>query len=136
MKLGELVAKIIADQLLALADRLDRRVDDRVKALPVPRFASVWGMGVKFEANEIVTRDYGLWIAKKESISKAPGTDEGAEYWRLIVRAGPKSAKFSLDQKTGDLSVAYDDDEPQVIGSIKPLLVDSLREALPERFRT
>lgn len=129
MKLAELVAKIIADNLLAMADRLDKRIDERVKALPLPRVAGTWGQGVKFEPNELVTRDFALWIATKESIGVAPGSDQGKGYWRLVVRYGPKSATFALDEKTGKLSIAMDDEPAQVIGSIKPALYDLLQQA-------
>lgn len=130
MKLGALVAKLIADNLLAITDRLEKRIEERLdarlKALPIPVMRGSWGPDVEFEANDVVRLDHALWQARKAACGVRPGTVEGQEYWRLFVRAGPKSIAFSLDPKSCVLSVKMGDEPALALGSIKPALYEAL----------
>lgn len=131
MKLRDLVAKVIADSLLIMADRLDKRLDERIGKLAIPNVRGVWEADADYRSNDVVTRDYALWIATKDSKGEKPGAATPHEAtswpaWRLLVRSGPRAATFSLDPKSCVLSVKVGDDKPAELGSIKPALYDAL----------
>lgn len=131
MKLRDLVAKVIADSLMMMADRLDKRLDDRLDKLAIPNVRGVWEADGAYRTNDIVTRDYALWIATKDSKGEKPGAATPPEAtswpaWRLLVRSGPRSATFTLDPKSCVLSIKVGDEQPAELGSIKPALYDAL----------
>lgn len=126
MKLRDLVAKVIADSLLILADRLDKRLDERIEKLAIPNVRDVWERDADYASNDMVACDYALWIATRKSHGVKPGTAAARDSWRLLVRSGPRVATFSLDPKTCVLSVKVGDEPSAELGSVKPALYDAL----------
>lgn len=126
MKLRDLVAKVIADSLLSMADRLDKRLDERLEKLAIPNCRDVWERDADYRGNDMVACDYALWIATRKSHGVKPGTAAARDSWRLLVRSGPREATFVLDPKSCVLSVKMDGGQPAELGSLKPALYDAL----------
>lgn len=126
MKLRDLVSQVIADGLLFLAERLDKRLDERLEKLAIPNFRDAWDRAAGYEPNDVVTADYSLWIATRKSNGVKPGTAAARDSWRLFVRVGPREATFSLDPKSCVLSVKMGDEPAAELGSIKPALIEAL----------
>lgn len=128
MKLRDLVAQVMADSLMIMADRLNKRIDDRLDKLAIPNVRDVWQAETEYRTNDVVSRDYGLWIATRDSKGIKPGgsLQDGPISWRLLVRAGPRSAQFSLDPKSCVLSIKMGDEQPIELGSVKPAIYEAL----------
>lgn len=128
MKLRDLVAKVIADSLLIMADRLDKRLDERIEKLAIPNVRDGWERDASYMPNDVVTHDFALWIATRKSNGIKPGTAQARDSWRLFIRQGPREATFSLDPKTCVLSVKVGDAQPTPLGSIKPAVYEALQK--------
>jgi len=61
-----------------------------LEARPGLKWAGTHVAGAHYPESSIVTRSGGLWVATKAT-QRTPGTPEGIDHWRLIVKGGTHS---------------------------------------------
>lgn len=102
--------------------------------MPIPIYRGIWQEGENYATHDQVSRKGSIYSARSASVGVPPGTDSGATHWQLAVKNERGFLPvFRIDPK-GVMTCTLDDDVRDV-GSIRDLLVEALREALPPEFQ-
>lgn len=71
------------DRIKALEDRLTQ-----LESRPELKFMGPWRDDSHYGSGCLVQKNAALWLATKDSIAASPGTAEGSDCWRLVVKSG------------------------------------------------
>jgi hypothetical protein len=59
-----------------------------VEARPALKYAGAWRPDAAFAEGSLISHKGGLWLALADSVGRRPGTNEGSDSWRLVVKSG------------------------------------------------